>query len=253
MFMRFNARKIVVGRIAIVAIGGYLGLVGVAGAAPLKIDFSTSGPLQAGYQAFNHATDGGGLVTKTLPSDLGLGGSVDVSISGNTHWRSYAVATGIYAAQSDLLRDGPLCNNTCTMVLGLDNLADGTYEITMYHHTTQFGPNGSPGVPARALDPFDIALTDGVVTNSVVVAGVEESDNASPALSTATFEFTVSGGSPVEIDLLRPVNTASMHMTLAAVDIDIVIPEPSSFVLLLLGVVSFLSLGRRRGSRGPQA
>ena len=44
MFMRFNARKIVVGRIAIVAIGGYLGLVGVAGAAPLKIDFSTSGP-----------------------------------------------------------------------------------------------------------------------------------------------------------------------------------------------------------------
>lgn len=165
----------------------------------------------------------------------------------------YAVATGIYAAQSDLLRNSPLCDNTCTMTLGLGNLANGTYEITAYHHTTQFGPNGSPGVPARAIDPFDIALTDGVVTNRVVAAGVEESDNASPAPSTATFEFTVSGGSPVEINLLRPVNTASMHITLAAVDIEIVIPEPGTFVLLLFGAVSFLSVGRRRGSRGPQA
>ncbi|MCH8923781.1 MAG: PEP-CTERM sorting domain-containing protein [Planctomycetes bacterium] len=252
MFTRFNARKIVVGLIAIVSVGGHLALV--AGAAPLKIDFTqNNGPLQAGYQAFSHGTDGGGLVTKTLPSDLGLGGTVDVSISGNTHWRTYDPATGIFAAQSDLLRDGPLCNNTCTMTLGLDNLADGVYDITTYHHTTLFGPNGSPGVPARALDPFDIALTDGVVTGSIVAAGVEESDNGSPSLSTQTFQFTVSGGSPVEIDLRRPVNTASMHMTLAAVDIDAVIPEPSSIVLLLFGALSFLPLSRRRQRSRPPA
>lgn len=251
MFTRLNARKIVAGLIATIVIGGHVVLIGGAGAATLKIDFTaggSSGTLQAGYQEFSHDVDGGAMVTKPLTSELGIGGTVDVSISGNTHWRSYGEADGMFASQSDLLRDGPLCNGPCTMTLGLGNLASGTYEITTYHHTTFFGPN------EKILDLFDIALTDSVLTDSIVVAGIEESDNASSGLSTATFQFTVSGGSPVEIDLLRTVNTEGMHITLAAVNIQrvgVLIPEPSSIVLLMIGLISFLSLSQRRPRRRP--
>ena len=247
MFAQFNAIKIIVGLLAIV--GGYLSLGGVAGATPLKIDFTEGGPsgtLQAGYQEFMHNTDGGELVTKPLASDMGIGGTVDVSISGNTHWRSYAEATGTFAPQSDLLRDGPLCNAFCTMTLGLDHLIDGIYEITTYHHTTQYGPTW------YAVVPFDISLTDAVVTDSIVAPGVEVSDNASASLSTETFQFTVTGGSPVEIDLLRAVSDSGTHTTLTAVDIDLVsvpVPEPGTLVLILFGAAAFVRLSLRRGRR----
>ena len=247
MFTQLHANKIIVGLLAIA--GSYLALGGVAGATPLRIDFTEGGPsgtLQAGYQEFMHNTDGGGLVTKSLASDMGVGGTVDVSISGNTHWRSYAEATGTFAPQSDLLRDGPLCNVFCTMTLGLDHLIDGTYEITTYHHTTQYGPTWYDIVP------FDIALTDAVVTDSIVAPGVEVSDNGSASLSTATFQFTVSGGSTVEIDLLRAVSDSGMHTTLTAVDIDLVsvpVPEPGTLVLLLLGAAALVPLSLRRGRR----
>ena len=99
------------------------------------------------------------------------------------------------------------------MNLGLTNLKDGSYDITMFHHTTQFGPSERP------LDTFDVRLTDGVVNGVVVVSDVEESDNASDFLSTSTVAFDVVGGSPVNIVLDRSVNSrpaGGMHITLAA-------------------------------------
>ena len=117
-----------------------------------------------------------------------------VTVSGQTHWRDYAPATGDYAPLSDLLSDGPLCNAPATMTLALENLLDGAYEITTYHHTTQFGPNDRP--PAT---PFDVYLTDGLQVDEPIVVGAVMSDNSSPALRTETLQFTVVDGSPVSI------------------------------------------------------
>ena len=225
---------------AVFAVGYFLTLPASVNA-DLNIDFSTVGPLQAGYEAFDHATDGGAAVTKTFSNPFGVGGTVDVTMSGNTHFRSYIAATGIFAAQSDLLRDGPLCNNVCQLNLGLTNLQDGSYDITMYHHTTQFGPS------VRALDTFDVRLTDGVVNDVVMVSDVAESDNASDSLSTSTVAFDVVGGSPVNIVLDRPVTTADMHITLAAFDLSgVPIPEPSAGLILGIGTIVIVPLLRRR-------
>jgi len=204
------------------AAGLFLSLPALA-PADLLVDFTqggVSGTLQAGYEEFLHNVDGGGLVTKPFNNALGVGNNVDVSVAGNTHWRSFIPATGIFAGQSDLLRDGALCNNVCTMNIGLAGLQDGLYNITMYHHTTQFGPS------ERALDLFDVQLTDGLVANSLVVAGVAESDNGSPALSTTTVPFSVVGGSPVNIALVRAVSTAGMHVTTAGFDLAAGSPPP---------------------------
>ena len=200
---------------AFVAVGYFLTLP-VSVNANLNVDFSTNGPLQAGWEAFDHATDGGAPVTKTFSNPLGVGGMVDVTMSGNTHFRSYVEVTGSFAALSDLLRDGPLCNDVCELNLGLTNLQDGSYDITMFHHTTRFGPSERP------LDTFDVRLTDGVVNDLLVFDEVEESDNASDLLSTSTFAFDVVGGSPVNIVLDRSVNSrpaGGMHITLAAFEL----------------------------------
>ncbi|OHB72714.1 MAG: hypothetical protein A2V70_02015 [Planctomycetes bacterium RBG_13_63_9] len=167
----------------------------------LRVDFSrsgTPGPTQAGWEPLEH--DGTASITWALPNDelAGVGNSVDVTIEGQTHWRDYAAATGSFAPLSNLLSDGPLCNAPSTMTLRLENLLDGIYQITTYHHTTQFGPSARP--PAT---PFDIYLTDSVVTNEAIVIGAVMSDNNSASLSTQTIEFTVLGGSAVEIDFVR--------------------------------------------------
>lgn len=178
---------------------------GVLDVDPLLVDFSrdTSGvnPLQVGWQGF--AADGAttGLVTFDYNSDdlAGPGNAVQVSISGNTHYRDYAAATGQYAPLSDLLSDGPLCNAACDMVLTLDGLLDGNYEVITYHHTTQFGPSDG-----RPFTPFNTTLTDGVVTDHLVSENVLMSDNGSDELSTQTIPFAVRNGAPVRIVFSKP-------------------------------------------------
>ncbi|MCH8923715.1 MAG: chitobiase/beta-hexosaminidase C-terminal domain-containing protein, partial [Planctomycetes bacterium] len=88
-----------------------------------------------------------------------------------------------------------------------DELQDGTYEITLYNHTTQFGQGDG-----RAFTPFDILLTDGIDVGKLVADDVIMSDNASAELATETFAFSVVAGSPVEITYKKPGN--SDHMAL---------------------------------------
>ncbi|NQU19809.1 MAG: chitobiase/beta-hexosaminidase C-terminal domain-containing protein, partial [Candidatus Nealsonbacteria bacterium] len=164
---------------------------------PLKVDLGesiNSGPTQSGWESIEH--EGTSPVTRSFPHDelAGPGNSVVVTVSGQTHWRDYAPATGIFAPLSNLLSDGPLANAPATIALDLQNLLSGTYEITTYHHTTEFGPSARP--PAT---PFDVYLTDGLVTDDPIVVGAVMSDNNSSALRTETFQFTVVDGSPVRI------------------------------------------------------
>jgi hypothetical protein len=164
---------------------------------PLRVDFGRSidaGPTQPGWESLEH--DGTSAATGSfLHAELaGPGGSVDVTLSGQTHWRDYAPANGDFAPLSDLLSDGPLANAPAVLTLTLENLVDGTYEITTYHHTTQFGPNDRP-----PPTPFDIYVTDGQRTGAPLVVGAVMSDNDSPALRTETFQFAVIDSSPVQV------------------------------------------------------
>ncbi len=172
-------------------------------APPLKIDFGDStnagggpGGTQSGFQPFEHT--GTSLVTKPYATGMGVAGTVNVSVFGNTHWRDYAAATGIFASQSALLADGLLCNASCTVSLTFDGLVDGDYRLTTYHHTTQFGPSARP--PAT---PFDVYVSDADGANRTVVTGAIMSDNASAALVSQTFDFTNRGGASAIVDFVR--------------------------------------------------
>jgi len=186
----------------------------------LGVDFGSStnsgsgpGGTQPGYQAVEHT--GTSAVTMSLPSELGVGGAVEVSLVGNTHWRDYAAATGQYASRSALLSDGPLCNTNCTMTLTFEGLIDGNYQLTTYHHTTQFGPSVRP--PAT---PFDIVLTDAVHSSDTIVTGAQMSDNSSDALATQTIEFVVADGNAVVVDFVRgSSNGSGDHFALPGFDL----------------------------------
>ena len=202
------------------SIGFDVGDVGPIDAEPLKVDFSrdtgSDEPLQEGWEGFFAGGASTGLVTFSYDNDdlAGLGNAVEVSISGNTHYRDFAPATGQFASLSNLLSDGPLCNAACDMVLTLDGLLDGVYEAQTYHHTTQFGPSDG-----RPFTPFDTTITDGVVTEHLFSQNVLMSDNGSDVLSTQTIPFTVLNGSPVRIVFSKPGGTD--HFALPGIEVRI--------------------------------
>ena len=69
------------------------------------------------------------------------------------------------------------------------------------------------------------------------LTGVTMSDNDSPSLSTTTFPVTVSGGSPVIVELIRgPSVGGDDHMALPGFELTL-IPEPSTGLLLAMGLL----------------
>ena len=187
----------------------YQAATGAAVPDDLKVDFGSSdgsgngpGGTQPGFVSLE-GTEAAGTapLTRGVFSSLATDGSVDVTIGGYTHFRDYAAVTGALAGQNALLSDMALRNEFGTMTLTLDDLAAGVYEITTYHHSTQFGGG-----------PFDIHLTDALVTNANIFAGHPTTGGSAPtAISTATFSFTCDG-SPVAIDFIG--GTASQHVSL---------------------------------------
>ncbi|MDP6544170.1 MAG: PEP-CTERM sorting domain-containing protein [Phycisphaerae bacterium] len=167
-------------------------------AGELNIDFGNSNgadtglvPLQAGFDAFL-ALDGGALVTKNYASGLGTvaaGDTVDVSIQGNSHLRNYApITSGDYVSLSDLLVDHVMHNANGTINITLADLEDGIYEITTYHHNTQYGGAAT----------FDLKLTDSNGADQLLFSGVDSSEGTAPAsITSKTFQFEVSGGNDV--------------------------------------------------------
>lgn len=157
-----------------------------------RIDQGGVEPLQLGWQGFTLPATGGAQKMETFSSPaIGNDGTVTVSIQGNTHSRDYAPATGQFEPLDSLLRDGPLMNAAGTTILTLSGLRPGAFEMTTFHHTTQFGPS------ERTANPFDVTLDDAVGIGQAVAQGVLMSDNASDSLSTLTFEFVSDGTNPV--------------------------------------------------------
>ncbi len=196
-------------------------LIDLPDASDLMVDFSRGDeggvePLQPGWQGFELPATGGTLETATLLSlAAGSDGTVTVSIEGNTHSRDYAPATGLFEPLSDLLLDGPLMNAAGTMTLTIDGLRAGRFEITTFHHTTQFGPS------ERSPNPITVQLTDSQNTDLLITDTLLTSDNASAALSTLTLQFTSDGVNPVSIDFTKPFSASGDHFALPGFAMDL--------------------------------
>ncbi len=213
---------------------GSLGVGGSVAAGPLRVDFSRSddaglAPLQTGWLGFGLPGTGGDEVAAPFADDelAGLGGSVAVALAGNSHARDYAPATGAFAADSALLSDGPLLNRAGVMTLTFSGLLPGSYALTTYHHTTQFGPSERP--PAT---PFDVRLTDAAGDAVPVASGVAMSDNASPALSVVELEFVVDAAGAAHVDFVRgPDQGTPDHFALCGFELALAGPPPPPLVL----------------------
>ncbi|MDF1754814.1 MAG: autotransporter-associated beta strand repeat-containing protein [Verrucomicrobiales bacterium] len=171
--------------------------------AALSVDFgrdhSGDDPLQTGFEGFNRFGDGNATHSQSYANDevAGVGNSVNVTIINPTHYRDYStISSGDFVGLNNLLADSVLRNTAGTMTLRLDNLLDGEYEITTYHHSTGDFESGKGGV-------FNLSVTDGVENDRIIGTGLTESfDPRNPAsILTQTFRFTVVAGSSVDIML----------------------------------------------------
>jgi len=206
---------------------------------PLRVDFSQGAgtPLQAGFNGFSF--NDANPHTLTYANAVASDGTIDVTLSGQTHFRDYNTITGgPFLDQSNLLSDSALRNANGTMTLTLGDLNPGTYEITTYHHSTQY----DDGV-------FDLYLTDSVVTDFLLFSDVIIPDDSRTPTEIKTLTFTfVSDGSDVVIgmDMTGGRQVKFNGFELSAVES---VPEPSTFALAALGLLGLGWYGRRRHGR----
>ena len=175
----------------------------------LSIDFSgtateVSGapgddtPLQSGYVGWAGPYEGNpGLnynETRTFATAFGIGGVVNVTVkSDGLFFRDYEpIAAGPFLAQSALLSDSILRNQPGSIFLSFTSLKDGVYGMTSFHHDTRFG---------STFVPFNIILTDGLVTDQTLFAGLDTTGGTAPSsITKAEYTFTVVAGSTVTIE-----------------------------------------------------
>ena len=196
------------------------------GTGTLMVDFgqAIASPRQDQFLQFM-ANEGGGNPphTMTFASAFGAEGSVDVTVSGYTHFRNWSAISSAspFHEWSNLLRDSVLRFSEGTMTLTLSGLADGKYGITTFHHGTQYG-NGQ-------FAP--ILLTDGLVTEQAVTSAFTGSGGTNPDwIATQSFTFNVVNGSDVLIQF-QGSGTGSNHMQLNGF---ILVPEPGTAMVALI-------------------
>jgi hypothetical protein len=180
------------------------------------VDFGSSdgsgggpGGVQPNFGAFEDTESGGTPpVANSYASTLGQDGTVDVEVGNYTHFRDYsAIASGPFAGRSALLSDMVLRNADGALNLSLSNLRPGTYQLTTFHHSTQFGGGN---IDTRL---FDANGLNQVVSNNVPVTG-----GTSPSQVT-TQTFTIeAGGSDVTVAFQG--STSAGHNSLNGFRID---------------------------------
>ena len=107
----------------------------------LRIDFSQNEvtPLQSnGWEGLASSVDGPAPVSGSFSSSQAVDGSLEVSVSGQTHWRDYEVVNqGPHYSMTNLLSDVVFCNNGGTITLTLKDLKPGRYLMKTYHHLSE--------------------------------------------------------------------------------------------------------------------
>ena len=204
----------------------------------LSVDFSqgTDAPLQPGFQAFSF--DDANPHTLTYASAEATDGDIDVTVSGQTHFRDYnSVTGGPFVGLNYLLSDSVLRNANGVMTLTLGDLKPGTYEITTYHHSTQY----DDGI-------FDLYLTDAVATHDLKFSNVIIPDDSREPTDIRTLTFTfVSDGSDIVIDMDM---TGGRHLKFNGFELSAVggevIPEPMTMLAIGLGISGLGGYIRKR-------
>ena len=219
-----------------------------AGLPALNVDFGAAdnvgggpGGTQTGFQAFEGTNNGSDVpnASRFIPSLYANNGLLSVDVTGSTHYRDYTSLSGGNAAfgENALLSDMVLRNSDGEMTLMLDNLLAGTYEITTFHHSTQFGGG-----------TFDVELTDSSVTDMLLFDDASVSAGTDPAsISSLSFQFTTDG-SPVAIDFLG--GAGGQHLSLNGFSLQqVAVPEPASVAIWTLFGLACVGMYRIRRTR----
>ena len=83
------------------------------------------------------AVDGPAPVTASFQYQA-VDGSLEVTVSGQTHWRDYAVVNqGPYSWMNSLISGVVFCNNRGTITLNLKDLKPGRYRMKTFHHLSE--------------------------------------------------------------------------------------------------------------------
>lgn len=186
----------------------------------VKIDFGSSANSGGGhvgtipgFVAFR-ATEGGASPpqTRNYYAPFGVNDVAKLTISGYTLFRdSAAIDNGPYQDLSPILADGVLRDSPGTMALTLENLHFGVYELTTYHHATEY-----------AGASFDIRLQDSVGIDQEVSSGLQvTSGTGPPDVTASTFHF-VTTGAPVTVGFSTVDADADTHFSLNAFDLRLV-------------------------------
>ena len=133
----------------------------------VKIDFSQGSvtPLQSsGWEGLASSVDGPAPVSGSFSTVQAVDGLLKVTVSGQTHWRDYAVVNqGPHYWMTNLLSDVVFCNNGGTITLNLKDLKPGRYRMKTYHHLSEDYGNTK----------FDIRVTDADGNGTLLHENVE--------------------------------------------------------------------------------
>ena len=185
-----------------------------------KVDFgSTSntgdGPVGTvpGFAAFK-ADEGGANPPRIRGyyASFAADTTAQVTVSGYTQFRDWAaVDGGPHAGLSPILSDSVLRDSPGTMELKLGSLRFGVYEMTTYHHSTEF--DGAT---------FDIRLADSVGIDQAIATGLRVSTGTAPDdVTTSTFRF-ITTGDTVAIRFPTADADSDAHFAVNAFDLNLV-------------------------------
>lgn len=191
--------------------------------------------LQPGW---NEMLGPGGSSTVPLVAsfdDTTLGGDdpVTVTVSGQEYFRNYAhvVTGGPYLEVTDVLREYALRVHAGSINLELEGLLPGPYEITTYHHSN------TNDVPTK------ITLIDALGTR--VIDDYVWSSGSAPTDASRTFTFFSDGATTIRVEFFRRETGDIRHSALNGFAVTR-LPEPSTLLLLSLGIVGLFVPTRRR-------
>lgn len=230
----------------------------------LRVDFGTLGGtsgVQSGWEGFEVGSGSSANVTGTstrhFGNQFGLDGEVGVSVwatstSPGTPAHGFRartpIAGGPFVDLKELLGDKVKANSLQppapdeTLYLELDNLSAGSYDLITYHHQSH---TNDPGW-------IDIFLDDAKGTDQLVTADFRQSWGSNPeAVASHALRFHADGLNPVVIRFQEIAVTGSGDRE-AVLNGFILIPEPSSLLLLGFGFLCFL-VGPRRSCRASRS
>ena len=205
----------------------------------LNLDFSqnTVTPIQGVlWDGFASSVDNSDWVERGFSNPQATDGTIEVALTGQSHWRDYqAITGGIYQSMSALLSDCVFSNNNGTITIMIKDLKPGRYRMKTYHHLTQDFGNTK----------FDIRVTDRDDSGRLVHENVGTSHGTNPSnLSTREFSFFVNQQSDDINVSIGPGGDIANHMGINGFELRRFVTEnPTSIDLSSNKVMENLPVG----------